>query len=356
MTEYPYELRRGCADAVCVKGGGDPMLAEDILFPVIIKRSLDVQSDNLVEDYNRDSQRGAIGPAAMALRHLFACMRLNGYRYGILSTVAQSWFVKRTSRGLDDICVSPAIKVDQKPPTLLQHYLWFIRQAFTDSWELDPPATQFVTSWIEESIQDMGVSSRTRSKTTIKSTPVTSTTILPVFDMSNQLWSTDSSFAYKIHTPELGNVVLKKCDFMNGSQAAELMKHEIQVYRHLQPLQGVFIPRLHIGGLADGLEFVLVTEYVGKTIEELKLTFEDGETIIKCLAALHGAGVLHGNIRPENITRLHGDNGMYEFRFIDFGFSKIGAKRWEYRREMVDLARMLEAQLDPEVDNEDRMK
>ncbi|KAG0082598.1 hypothetical protein BGZ93_002353 [Podila epicladia] len=331
MTEYPYELRRGCADAVCVKGGGDPMLAEDILFPVIIKRSLDVQSDNLVEDYNRDSQRGAIGPAAMALRHLFACMRLNGYRYGILSTVAQSWFVKRTSRGLDDICVSPAIKVDQKPPTLLQHYLWFIRQAFTDSWELDPPATQFVTSWIEESIQDMG--------------------LVPILYVI-----ADSSFAYKIHTPELGNVVLKKCDFMNGSQAAELMKHEIQVYRHLQPLQGVFIPRLHIGGLADCLEFVLVTEYVGKTIEELKLTFEDGETIIKCLAALHGAGVLHGNIRPENITRLHGDNGMYEFRFIDFGFSKIGAKRWEYRREMVDLARMLEAQLDPEVDNEDRMK
>lgn len=136
-TKYPCELRRGCADAVCSKGGGDRMVAEDILFPVIIKRSLDVQSDNLVEDYNRDSQQGTMGWAAMALRHLFACMRLNGYRYGVLSTVAQTWFVKRTSQGSDDIWVSPAIKGHKKRPSLLQHYLWFIRQASTHgNWTL----------------------------------------------------------------------------------------------------------------------------------------------------------------------------------------------------------------------------
>ncbi|KAG0356721.1 transcription termination factor, RNA polymerase II [Podila minutissima] len=173
--------------------------------------------------------------------------------------------------------------------------------------------------------------------------------------MFTQLWSTESSVAYKFNTPELGDVVLKKCDIMNGSQAAELMKHEIQIYHHLQSLQGVYIPKLHVAGVADGLEFVLVTEYVGKTIEELKLTFEDGVTIIKSLAALHDAGVLHGDIRPENITRLCRD-GKYGFRFINFGYSKVAAKSWEYRREMVDLARMLEAQLDPEVDDEDHAK
>ncbi|KAF9310753.1 hypothetical protein BG006_004733, partial [Podila minutissima] len=136
----------------------------------------------------------------------------------------------------------------------------------------------------------MGVSSRTRSKTAVESTPVASTTILPAFDMFTQLWSTERTFAYKFHTPELGDVVLKKCDIMNGSQAAELMKHEIQIYHHLQSLQEVYIPRLHIAGVADGLEFVLVTEYVGKTIEGLKLSLKDCMTIAECLEALHDAG------------------------------------------------------------------
>ena len=98
-TRYSDGLRRGTADAVCIKGGSDQTLPEDVLFPVIIRRSLDVHSSDLTKDYNRDSHQGTNRPATMALRHLFACMRLNGYRYGVLSIVAQTWFVLRVTQG-----------------------------------------------------------------------------------------------------------------------------------------------------------------------------------------------------------------------------------------------------------------
>lgn len=159
---------------------------------------------------------------------------------------------------------------------------------------------------------------------------------------------TDSTLTYRLHTQELGDVVLKKADIVNRPEAVELMKHEILVYRHLQSLQGIHIPILRFAGVSDGIEFVLVTEYVGESIEKLTLSMEDCVMIVESLNALHDAGVVHGDVRLENITRLQHDNGKHEFRFIDFGLSKPTEGRDTQDEEMEKLEKILEAIMTPQ--------
>lgn len=85
-------------------------MAEGTLFWIMIKRFLDVRSADLVKDYHLVCRKGttSIRPTPTALRHLFARMRLSGYRIGVLSALEQTWFVKQAARGSDDIYVSPA--------------------------------------------------------------------------------------------------------------------------------------------------------------------------------------------------------------------------------------------------------
>lgn len=155
-TRSALEWTRGRPDVECFKQivGADKTTKDVNMFPIVIKRSLDVASSNLVGNYSREEEarQGTMtgSPASMALRQTYAYMRLNGFRYGVLSTVKQTWFFMRTARGLDDISISPAITDDQSSPSLLQCYLWLIRQASDDSWELDPPSEQVVVRWEQE--------------------------------------------------------------------------------------------------------------------------------------------------------------------------------------------------------------
>lgn len=172
--------------------------------------------------------------------------------------------------------------------------------------------------------------------------------VLPAFNDTFQLlWSTDNSVAYRLNMRTLGDVVVKKADIVNQAVAVELMRQEIRIYHHMQSLQGTHIPKLHFTGIADGIEFVLVMEYVGKTIEKMKLSLEDCETIIAHMEALHDAGVVHGDIRPENITQLQKDDGSHEYRFIDFGHSKFTTVKRRHDHEMDQLENMLMDMLDP---------
>ncbi|KAF9583571.1 hypothetical protein BGW38_009160 [Lunasporangiospora selenospora] len=67
-------------------------------------------------------------------------MRLNGFRYGVLSTYTQTWFIKRVSRHGENILISLTIRFDRTNTTLLQCYLWFIRAADGDTeWQSDAP-------------------------------------------------------------------------------------------------------------------------------------------------------------------------------------------------------------------------
>ncbi|KAG0279435.1 hypothetical protein BGZ97_009576, partial [Linnemannia gamsii] len=93
-TAHITRLRRDIPDLVCLKENSDPELPESVLFPIEIKRLVllqpgDLLHDYLVEDRTEDTRR-VMGP----VNQVFGYMRLNGYRYGILSTYEQTWFMK----------------------------------------------------------------------------------------------------------------------------------------------------------------------------------------------------------------------------------------------------------------------
>jgi hypothetical protein len=144
-------LQRGIPDLVCMRMRGDPDDPKSVLFPVEIKRPILLQSRDLVADYMEQEQSGAATESSRALKQTFGYMRLNGYRYGVLSTYEQTWFLKRVAQGSKEILVSPTIVFNSTGLTLLQCYLWFIREAHNDQqWTLDPPNDQDMERILED--------------------------------------------------------------------------------------------------------------------------------------------------------------------------------------------------------------
>jgi len=61
-------------------------------------------------------------------------MKHNGFRYGVLSSYTQTWFLKRVVEDNNEVLLlSPTIRFDRRDPTLLQCYLWLIRTAPVDA-------------------------------------------------------------------------------------------------------------------------------------------------------------------------------------------------------------------------------
>ncbi|KAF9105127.1 hypothetical protein BGX30_008978, partial [Mortierella sp. GBA39] len=136
------------------------------------------------------------------------------------------------------------------------------------------------------------------------------------------------------------DVVVKKCDIWNQRQVVEELKHEATVYQHLEELQGYAIPRLKIAGVSNGLEMVLVTDFRGHDISQERLEDSDKETIRKALSAIHRLGVLHGDIRPQNIL-MERDGPIKRFVLIDFGRSEFTTNRKKLQQEADSLNSVL---------------
>ncbi|KAG0269463.1 hypothetical protein DFQ27_003375 [Actinomortierella ambigua] len=132
------------------------------------------------------------------------------------------------------------------------------------------------------------------------------------------------------------DVVLKKCDVWNEGSVAEELKNEASVYQKLQTLQGRYIPKLLLAGVADGVEMVLVTEFVGTDVNQDLLDDSAQVKIQEAMSAIHELGVLHGDIRPENIVmQNHGSNA--KFYFVDFGLSHFTEDKAELLEETENL-------------------
>ncbi|KFH69284.1 hypothetical protein MVEG_04099 [Podila verticillata NRRL 6337] len=296
-TTQIMKLRRGVPDLVCLRKNSDPDVPESVLFPIKIKSPAVLRSGNLVEDYEAQGRSGAAAGPGDSFRQAFGYMRLNGYRYGVLSTYEQTWFLKRGDQDADhDLMVSPTIAFNRSEPTLLQCYLWF-------------------------------GSCRTQSNS-----KETTRVILPAFDSMDLISHDEHAQTYKASWKG-HDVVVKKCDIWNQGPVVEELKHEARVYQVLRTLQGRYIPELRIAGVADGMEMMLVTDFVGTDVSQEHLGDSDQEKIKAALSAIHDLGVIHGDIRPQNILVQH-DGQNARFYFVDFGLSRITADKTELNWEM----------------------
>ncbi|KAF8924316.1 hypothetical protein BGZ47_004112, partial [Haplosporangium gracile] len=128
------------------------------------------------------------------------------------------------------------------------------------------------------------------------------------------------------------DVVLKKCDIWNQQPVMEELEHEARVYQALQKLQGHNVPKLNIFGIADGMEMILVTDFIGADISHQRLDNSDKKKIREALSAIHSLGVLHGDIRPQNIL-VKREGPVRRFFFIDFGLSMFTTDKEKLQQE-----------------------
>ncbi|PKK64328.1 hypothetical protein RhiirC2_787665 [Rhizophagus irregularis] len=98
------------------------------------------------------------------------------------------------------------------------------------------------------------------------------------------------------------------------------MQNEVRIYQRLSNLQGIYIPNLKCYGyFENGMCYVISTTLVGKPLSFYKYITE-GQKVKGMLAlnAIHDRGVLHNDIRADNILLDNHNNDVY---LIDFGMS-----------------------------------
>jgi len=127
VTTQINGLRYGSPDLVCERPNGS------VLFPIEVKKPIVLRSEDLVGDLLANV-RSVVGP----VNQEYGYIRLNGFRCGTLTTYEQTWFMKLGERGPNDLLISPAIAFNDTEPSLLQCYLWFIRQAAADEPMIPP--------------------------------------------------------------------------------------------------------------------------------------------------------------------------------------------------------------------------
>ncbi|GBB85478.1 hypothetical protein RclHR1_00120032 [Rhizophagus clarus] len=124
-----------------------------------------------------------------------------------------------------------------------------------------------------------------------------------------------------------GNTIaLKSVDLSKAPPyVLEEMQKEVEIYKDLADIQGKYIPKfVCYGYYGGGMSFIIGMTIVGTTLNDHKITKRQRSRAIKGLEAIHKHGILHNDIREENI--LINDNG--DIYLIDFGIaSRADTKR-----------------------------
>ena len=174
---------------------------------------------------------------------------------------------------------------------------------------------------------------------TRSSPKTTARAVLPAFDNMELISHDERAQTYKASW-QGRNVVVKKCDLWNERPVAQELKHEARIYQVLRTLQGRCIPTLRIAAVADGMEMVLVTDFVGCDVSRVRLDDSDRRKIREALSAIHDLGVVHGDLRPQNIL-VQRDGSTSSFYFVDFGLSRITTDKSELFQETAFLDSLL---------------
>ena len=105
----------------------------------------------------------------------------------------------------------------------------------------------------------------------------------------------------------------------------QVLLNEIRASIRLVHLWSQHVPKLRYWGTTcNGSVLVLATELLsGASLAQrgLMISQEAAQDALAALSAVHAAGVLHGDIRPENVMLLS-DDARPSVRLIDFGFAQ----------------------------------
>lgn len=102
-----------------------------------------------------------------------------------------------------------------------------------------------------------------------------------------------------------------------------ILQHEAKLYKHLE--NSIGIPTMRNYGHEEGFHY-LILDYLDKPLDKLKMTPSECISYfieaVNVLETIHTLGILHRDIKPDNLMikeRSHNANQLY---VIDFGLSK----------------------------------
>ena len=135
-----------------------------------------------------------------------------------------------------------------------------------------------------------------------------------------------------------------------ADELLERLRHEAHVYCALRPLWGDKVPALLAAGYGrDRCCYLLATARVGVAhAAEVDLSRAEHRALLpaatSALAAIHALGVLHGDMRADNILVAPptAASGPPSVQFVDFGYACYNSSLADRQREMDDLVRLFQ--------------
>jgi predicted Ser/Thr protein kinase len=252
-----------------------------------------------------------------AVNQLFSYLVLNHRKAGILTTYDMTWFFeRREENGEEHLYVSDGIPFDSLNPTLFQCLAYFIGNVASDADFKSPP------------------SSRTSSPRQLRKS--SSTQEMVRSPLSQSFSVDDLNTGPKLGEGRTGNVfladsnltALKTLDVSKRPHLIPEIQNEIAIYSRLTQLQGRVIPSFRYCGLAEGILFVVGLDYSGKVPS--RLDQNQKEVLVEGLSEIHSYGILHGDIRLENIVV---DSAGHPF-IIDFALSSLESNPEKLNEEL----------------------
>ncbi|PKC55004.1 kinase-like protein [Rhizophagus irregularis] len=269
------------------------------------------------------------------VQQIYNYMGGNELRYGILSTYDNHWFLLREHT---ELRISKTLPLQSETPPVLKAYAYLTRRAKENP--KSPKPQVLVPAHGDNNSRNLRSHSKSTSSSSIdqQSTSGTfanqqSSSNIPV----NQQKFSFADFKFKgiLGEGRSGKTLL--CEFRGDTIALKSvdlskapsyvlkeMQKEVEIYKELADIQGKYIPKLVCYGYyGGGMSFVIGMTIVGTSLSDQKIKKQQKTRAIKGLEAIHKHGILHNDIREENIL-INDDGDVY---LIDFGMASRDTKK-----------------------------